>query len=66
VFHGDPGFYKKEYTEAESVTPAEVKRVANRYLTKGRVVLSVVPIGKKQDASKPDQSVTVTDAGGNQ
>ena len=66
VFHGDPGFYKKEYTEAESVTPAEVKRVANRYLTKGRVVLSVVPIGKKDEASKPDQSVTVTDAGGNQ
>jgi zinc protease len=66
VFHGDPGFYKKEYTEAESVTPAEVKRVANRYLTKGRVVLSVVPIGKKQDASKPDQSVTVTDGGASQ
>ena len=66
VFHGDPGYYKKEYTEAESVTPAEVKRVANRYLTKGRVVLSVVPMGKKQDASKPDQSITVTDAGANQ
>jgi zinc protease len=66
VFHGDPGYYKKEYMEAESVTPAEVKRVANRYLTKGRVVLSVVPIGKKQDASKPEQSITVTDAGGNQ
>ena len=65
VFHGDPGFYKKEYTEAESVTPAEVKRVANRYLTKGRVVLSVVPIGKKDEASKPDQSITVTDAGAN-
>ena len=39
------------------------QRVANRYLTKGRVVLSVVPIGKKQDASKADQSQTVTDAG---
>jgi zinc protease len=66
VFHGDPGFYKKEYAESESVTPAEVKRVANRYLTRGRVVLSVVPIGKKDEASKPDQSVTVTDAGANQ
>jgi zinc protease len=64
VFHGDPGYYRKEYTEAESVTPAEVKRVANRYLTKGRVVLSVVPLGKKQDASKAEQSVTVTDEGG--
>ena len=41
----------------------EVKRVANRYLTKGRVVLSVVPLGKKQDASKADRSLTVTDEG---
>ena len=61
VFHGDPGFYRKQYNEAESVTAAEVKRVANQYLTKGRVVLSVVPLGKKQDAAKAEQSVTVTD-----
>ena len=47
------------------MTPAEVKRVANRYLSKGRVVLSVVPLGKKQDASKADRSVTVTDEGVN-
>lgn len=63
LFHNDPGYYRKQYSDAESVTPAEVKRVANRYLTKGRVVLSVVPVGKKQDASKAEQSVTVTDDG---
>jgi zinc protease len=63
VFHGDPGYYRKEYTEAESVTPAEVKRVAGHYLTRGRVVLSVVPQGRKQDASKAEQSVTVTHDG---
>jgi zinc protease len=65
VFHGDPGYYRKAYDEAESVTPAEVKRVANQYLRKGRVVLSVVPQGHKQDASKAEQSVTVSD-GANQ
>ena len=63
VFHGDPGYYRKEYTEAESVTPAEVKRVAGHYLTRGRVVLSVVPQGRKQDASTAEQSVTVTHDG---
>jgi len=63
VFHGDPGYYRQAYREAQSVTPTEVKRVANRYLTRGRVVLSVVPLGKKQDASKAAQSVTVTDEG---
>ena len=63
LFHNDPGYYRKQYSEAQSVTAAEVKRVANRYLTKGRVVLSVVPVGKKQDAAKAEQSVTVTDDG---
>ena len=65
VFHGDPAYYEKQYAEAQSVTASDIKRVANRYLTKGRVVLSVVPMGKKQDASKPDLSVTVTDGGEN-
>jgi zinc protease len=65
VFHNDPGYYRTQYAESQSVTPADVKRVASRYLTKGRVVLSVVPLGKKQDASKAEQSVTVTDAGAN-
>ena len=64
TFHNDPAYYQKEYREAQSVTGAEVKRVANHYLTKGRVVLSVVPLGKKQDAAKAEQSVTVTDDGG--
>ena len=67
VFHGDPGYYRKDYREAQSVTPADVKRVADKYLTSGRVVLSIVPIGKKEDASKADRSVTVTsDAGARQ
>jgi zinc protease len=67
VFHGDPGFCRKDYREAQSVTPADVKRVADKYLSNGRVVLSIVPIGKKEDASKADRSVTVTsDAGARQ
>jgi zinc protease len=61
AFHGDPGYYRKQYSDAESVTPAEVQRVARQYLTKGRVVLSVVPLGRAQDASKAAESVTVTD-----
>ena len=61
VFHADPGYYRKSYSEAESVTTAEVQRVAKQYLRKGRVVLSVVPLGHKQDASKAEQSVTVSD-----
>jgi zinc protease len=65
VFHNDPGYYRKQYAEAQSVTPAEVKRVANRYLTRGRVVLSVVPLGRKQDAAKAELSTTITNEGAN-
>jgi zinc protease len=60
-FHGDPGYFRTEYTKGQAVTAADVKRVANKYLTKGRVVLSVVPMGKLDDASKPGESKKVTD-----
>ena len=42
-----------------AVTPADVKRVANKYLTAGRVALSVVPVGKADQASKPAESQSV-------
>jgi len=61
VFHGDPGYFKTEYQKTMSVTAADVKRVANQYLGKGRVVLSVVPKGKKDQASKPGESETITE-----
>jgi len=62
-FHGDPGYFRTEYTKGQAVTAADVKRVANQYLTKGRVVLSVVPMGKPDQASKPGESKKVTDDG---
>ena len=46
--------------KADWRSPADVKRVANKYLTKGRVVLSVVPIGAADQASKPSESKKVT------
>jgi zinc protease len=66
VFHGDAGHYKAEYARFKAVTPADVKRVANKYLGKGRVVLSIVPMGKADQASKPEasQKVTVAPDGG--
>jgi len=38
------------------VTSIDVKRVANKYLSKGRVVLSIVPMGKLDQAAKPSES----------
>ena len=59
-FHGDPAFFKTEYQKSLAVTAADVKRVANTYLTKGRVVLSIVPTGKLDQAAKPNESRKVT------
>jgi zinc protease len=61
-FHGDAGYYRTAYQKSTSVTAADVKRVANKYLTKGRIVLSVVPIGKAEEASKLPESKKVTGA----
>jgi len=55
-FHNDPGYFQTEYQKMLAVTPADVKRVANKYLTKGRVVLSIVPMGQLNQASKPAES----------
>jgi zinc protease len=60
VFHGDPAYFKTEYAKLKAVTADDVKRVANKYLTANRVVLSVVPMGKLDQASKPDASTKVT------
>jgi zinc protease len=60
-YQGDPGIFKSDYQKALAVTAADVKRVANKYLTRGRVVLSVVPQGKLDQAAKPDESTRVTD-----
>ena len=60
VYHGDAARYKSEYAKLRAVTAADVKRVAAKYLTRGRVVLSIVPLGKADQASKPDASTRVT------
>jgi zinc protease len=67
VFHDDPGYFREDLAATRAVTAEDVKRVANRYLTHGRVVLSIVPEGRKDLASKPEQSTSVassTQSGG--
>ena len=60
-YHGDPGYFRTEYEKRRAVTPEDVKRVANTYLTAGRLILSVVPVGKIDLAAKPEASQKVGD-----
>ena len=59
AIHGDAGYFRTEYQKTLAVTPADVQRVANKYLTRGRIVLSVVPPGQTGQASKPAESTKV-------
>jgi zinc protease len=59
AIHGDPGHFRTDYQKTLAVTPDDVRRVANKYLTSGRVVLSVVPIGQIDQASKSAESKKV-------
>ena len=65
VFYGDPGYFSTDYQKTLAVTAADVKRVAAQYLTRSRIVLSVVPKGKKDQASKATESETVSVITGN-
>ena len=60
VFHGNPGWFKEQYTNLTTVTADDVKRVANKYLGPNRVVLSVVPLNGGDQASKASESTKVT------
>lgn len=60
VFFNDPGQFRANYQKTLAVTAADVKRVANQYLSRSRIVLSVVPKGKKDQASKANESEVVT------
>ena len=54
--HGNAGYFEIQRQKLLAVTPADVQRVATKYLTKGRVVLSVVPMGQLDQASRPSES----------
>ncbi|HKN84380.1 MAG TPA: pitrilysin family protein [Pyrinomonadaceae bacterium] len=60
VFYGDPGYFRTDYQKTLAVTADDVKRVANQYLSRSRIVLSVVPKGKKDQASKASESEAVS------
>lgn len=60
VFHGNPAQFRTDYQKTLAVTAADVKRVASMYFGRPRIVLSVVPKGKKDQASKAAESEAVS------
>ena len=60
MFYGNAAQFRTDYQKTLAVTAADVKRVAAQYLSRPRIVLSVVPKGKKDQASKAAESEAVS------
>jgi zinc protease len=60
MFYGNAAQFRTDYEKTLAVTAADVKRVAALYLGHPRIVLSVVPKGKKDQASKAAESEAVS------
>jgi zinc protease len=54
----NPTSFVDDLGKYAAVTPAEVQRIAKKYLGPGRVVLSMVPAGKLDMIAKPDLPYT--------
>lgn len=54
TYYRDPLSYAKQQQASLRVTLKDVQRVAKKYLTSGRVVLSMVKAGQAASASRPD------------
>jgi zinc protease len=52
VFHGDPGFYRKEFAGLSAVTVEQTRSVARKWLADGVYVLNVVPFGAPSPAAQ--------------
>ena len=44
---GNPDYVQEDAARYDNVTQADMQRVAKQYLTRGKVVLTVVPEGKR-------------------
>jgi zinc protease len=51
TFRGRPDLFEEELENVRKVTPADVQRVVQTYLTRPHVILSTVPSGKKELAA---------------
>ena len=64
VFHGDANRFRRDYATIAGITAADVKRVANQYLVHPRIMLSIVPVGKRDQAASGSIPVVVAPDGG--
>ena len=62
VYRGDPGAYKKDLERANAATPASVKAAADKWLSKGDYLLTVLPAGNDFNPDTEDAKVVALGA----
>jgi zinc protease len=60
VFLGEPGFFERDLERYRRATPSALRTAAARWLTSGRVALSVVPHGRPELALADSQRAAVS------
>lgn len=60
VFLGEPGFFERDLERYRRATPSALRTAAARWLTSGRVALSVVPHGGAELALADSQPAAVS------
>ena len=62
TFFNDPSHsFAIDFPKEQAVTASDIKRVANKYLGSGRVLLSTVPMGQTNLAAHADRSMVIGD-----
>ncbi|MEO8999205.1 MAG: pitrilysin family protein [Rhodanobacter sp.] len=62
VYRGDPGAYKKDLQRSEAASIASVKAAADKWLSKGDYLLTVLPADKGFDPAAEDAKVVALGA----
>jgi hypothetical protein len=58
AFAHDPVAYAKQVNQAFALTPADVQRVARKYLGAYGMMMSIIPAGKLDVIAKPELPYT--------
>jgi len=52
IFTGNPGFFERDLSRYKAVTPADLQRVAKKYLTGNRLIFTVTPLAREAQTAQ--------------
>ena len=62
VFTGNPGFFEQDLSRYRAVTPADVQRVARKYLTDNKLVYTLTPMAREAGGQRAQAGAGIAGA----